>query len=317
MNMHRFDDAVRYARRAIEVAVPEAQQIRGSALGVVANSLRSKGDLDGALEAAHQAREASEHALYATETERALDLYAVLLREGRILGEDGGINLDRPDDAIADFRQAVQITGKAAEEDPNDQNSRSRFGLCSRSLGDILRHRNPQQALEVYDLAIRRLGEVHNNIRAQRDLATTLANSSYALLRLHRTNEAKQRIDAAFEILRKTKDYPAEKIGLESEACATLGALIDFEATQSDLRPAIETTEQRLKLVMAAKPDPLADLRVATSLSEIYLGAADLYRKAGATAQAEGMQARRLELWHYWDQKLPKNAFVARQLAMR
>ena len=66
---------------------------------------------------------------------------------------------------------------------------------------------------------------------------------------------------------------------------------------------------------MASKPDPFNDLRDASNLSSLYESLSRFYREAGNQAQAEGMAARRTELWQAWDRKLPKNGFVLRQLS--
>jgi hypothetical protein len=42
-----------------------------------------------------------------------MNLYIVLLREGHILGEDGGVNLNRSEEAIVVFERAVEITEQA------------------------------------------------------------------------------------------------------------------------------------------------------------------------------------------------------------
>jgi regulator of sirC expression with transglutaminase-like and TPR domain len=72
--------------------------------------------------------------------------------------------------------------------------------------------------------------------------------------------------------------------------------------------------EQLLEKVMAAKPEPLTDLKEAPRFSLLYETLAALYRRTGETAKADATLARRLELWQQWDQKLPNNAFVRRQL---
>ena len=61
-----------------------------------------------------------------------------------------------------------------------------RVGTAGRELGDILRWREPEEALAVYDIALGRLREVSNNLMTRRDTALLLANSSYALRRLNR-----------------------------------------------------------------------------------------------------------------------------------
>jgi hypothetical protein len=65
---------------------------------------------------------------------------------------------------------------------------------------------------------------------------------------------------------------------------------------------------------MASKPDPFGDLRETPKISRIYEALAVLYRRTGDAAAADAMNARRVELWRSWQQKLPQNAFVRRQL---
>ncbi len=317
VNMHLYADAIRYARRAVELArpIPSATSGLGSGLSVLANALRYQGDLEGALQAIQEARKIAEVTPYPTEIVRMQNLYGVFLREGFILGEDGAANLDRPADAIEALQKAFDLAEAAARKDPIDATSRKRVGNSGNPLGNLLRHRDPQRALTVFDLAIQRLREVRNQLVARRDLAMVLANSSYALRSLHRAEEAKQRIDAALAILKDTKDYPAERIPLHSEVRVVLFAQADHEADVGELRRAIEMYEQLLEKVMAAKPDVLNDLREAPKLSSIYKELTALYRRTGEIPKAEDMEARRLELWRQWDRKLPNNTFVLRQIA--
>jgi hypothetical protein len=56
-------------------------------------------------------------------------------------------------------------------------------------------------------------------VKARRDKALVLANSSYALRRLNRTAEAR-RVDDALLILKGTKDYPSDRIALDIEVAA-------------------------------------------------------------------------------------------------
>ena len=245
------------------------------------------------------------------------NLYGVFLREGLILGEDGAANLDRPAEAIEALQKAFDISEAAALKDPIDSTSRTRVGNSGNPLGNILRHRDPQRALAVFDLAIRRLKEVRNRLVARRDLAMVLANSSYPLRDLHRAGEAKERIDAALAILKDTKDYPAERTPLYSEVFIALRAQADHEVELGEPRRALELYEQLLDKVMAAKPDALNDLRETPRLSRIYEALTGLHRRTGDTQKAETMEARRAELWREWERKLPKNPFVLRQIAAR
>jgi tetratricopeptide (TPR) repeat protein len=155
------------------------------------------------------------------------DRYAVLLREGFILGEDRGISLDRPAEAIVSLREAFDLHEAGARRDPNDYTSRTRAATSARELGDILRWRQPAEALALYEVALVRLDEIKNNLKARRDKALVLANSSYALRRLNRAADARTRLDQALVILGETKDYPAERITLDSELCSVLQARAD------------------------------------------------------------------------------------------
>jgi hypothetical protein len=69
--------------------------------------------------------------------------------------------------------------------------------------------------------------------------------------------------------------------------------------------------------MMASKPDPFSDLMDAAKVSMMYFSMARVYRRAGDSAKAENMDTRRLDLWRHWDDRLPQNSYVKRQLAVR
>jgi tetratricopeptide (TPR) repeat protein len=316
LNMHRYDEAISAARRSIEVArpVPSARIKASQGFSLLASALRYQGDLGGALQAIRRARQIASQASYSSETLRMIELYGIVLREGEILGEDGGINLGRPDEAVVSFQEAFDMTDQAARRDPGDATSRSRVGTSGRRLAAILRHRDPQRALAIEDIAISCLAEVPKSLPARRSQAMALAGSSYSLRALRRPAEARQRIDSAVKILGETKDYPADRVPLDSPAFAVLCAQADQEAADGDPHRAVEQYEQLLDKVMAAKPEPLADLRDAPAMSRLYEGLARACRRTGDNTKAESAASRRLELWRHWDSKLPQNSFVRSQM---
>lgn len=316
-NMHLYAQAVPLARRSVDLerTLPTSSDIVGQGLSLLANALRFEGDLDGSLKAITDARKFSEQAIYANPVKRMINLYGILLREGLILGEKDGINLNRPGEAIDSLQAALDLTEDSARADPNDSTSRTRVGTAARELGPILSERDPQRALAVFDLGIRRLHEIPNNLKARRDEANVLAESSYVLRALHRDTEAKQRIDTALDILRATKDYPTPRLELDSDTYTVVRALGDYYASQGDLMQARQTYEQFLDQVMAAQPEPLADLRQAPRLSIIYERLAAIYTQTGDADKANTLEARRQDLWRHWASKLPDNAYVRRQLA--
>jgi tetratricopeptide (TPR) repeat protein len=283
-------------------------------LSVLADSLRFSGDLEGALQVIREARSTMEKADFTGETARRTSLFNVLWREGVILGQDGGINLNRPGDAIAALQRAFDLTEEWAQRDSNDASSRMFVGAAGQELAEILSHRDPRRAVTVSDHTLLRLREIKNNATARRREAQVLADSAYSLRRLNRIGEAKDRIDAAFRLLRETKDYPADRINPDNEAEAALRALGDHLGETGQPERAAEVYQELLDKIIAWKPDPLHDLRHAIELSRLYEALAGLYRRSGNRDRAEAMSAQRLELWRHWDRKLPSNSFIQRQL---
>jgi serine/threonine protein kinase len=316
VNMHSYAEGARYGRRAADLtqSIPSAQDVASQGLSVLANALRYQGDLEAALRTIREARKISERATFPNQTASLFNRYGPLFREGLILGEEEAVNLDRPAEAIEAFQRGLNMVEEAAGKDLRDAASRSRVGTSARELGKVLSERDPRRALAVYDLGIRRLGETPNRLEARRDRAVLLARSAYPLRRLHRVSEARRRLDDAFAVLKETKDFPVEQVRLGSHVYTAVCALADHEAEAGDPRLALQLYRQLLDQVMATKPDPLGDLRDAPKLSRIYEALSGLYRRTGDSTSAEAMNARRVDLWRHWQQRLPQNAFILRQL---
>jgi serine/threonine protein kinase/tetratricopeptide (TPR) repeat protein len=317
VNLHLYAQAAAYARRGVELSgqIPTARDVTSGALSVLANALRYQGDLEAALATIRQARKLSERADYPSQSARVFSLFGVMLREGRVLGEDDAVNLGRPADAVEILQKALDLTEAAARNDPSDSGSRAHVGTAARELGDILRDRDPRRALAVYDLGILRLAEMHNSLKARRDRAQLLANSSYPLRRLHRVSEATTRIHAAVAILQATKDYPADRISLGSYDYEIVCALADHEADTADPRRAIAIYEDLLGRIRASQPQPEGILADAIRLSHVYTTLARLDRRVGRNDAASALESQSLHLWRIWEAKLPNNSFVLRQLA--
>lgn len=315
-NAHDFENAIRYGRRSAEIARlrPFASSYVATASSIVADSMRLSGDLNGALESIREARRHLEGASFRDEHRRRVALQGVLWREGLILGEYGEINLDRPAEAIEVLQKAFDLIEDWARTDPNDASGRMLFVPGGGALGNVLRDRDPARALAVYDRSLLRIAEIKNNVKARRGEAEILAYSSYALRRLNRNGEAGRRIERAFQFLRDTKDYPADRIVLGSEADIALRALADHRVDTGQPQRAAEVYQDLLDRILASKPDPEHDLRHTVHLSRLYerLGAA--HRKSGQPQQAGAMSELRTELWRSWQDKLPQNTFVTRQL---
>lgn len=316
LNMHLYPDAIRYVGRSLELGRPLRFAWRqvAQALSLQANALRYQGNLEDALRSIEEARRMAAESEYPSETERALALFGIRFREGLILGEEGGINLGRPEEAVDALQAAFDLMEDGARKDPQDGAFRIRIASAGIPLGNILVSRDAKRALAVFDLTIQRLKEIQNNRAARMDLARALASSSYALRRLRRGAEAKGRIENALGILKETGNYPAVTVALGSDVYTVLRAQADWESELGNLRRAVQMSEQLVEKVMAAHPGHLTDLRNAPPMSDLYEASGALYRRAGEADKAAKSEALRRAIWEQWNHKLPGNTFVLGQM---
>jgi tetratricopeptide (TPR) repeat protein/predicted Ser/Thr protein kinase len=320
INLHQFEDAARYARAGIEISQTNSTVAgpRAQVFTALAGALMYSGDFHGALDAIREARSQVAkltHEQGDTRYSRTL-LALVRLEEGLMFGEDGGVNLNRPQEAAAAFRQAFDALEEMANNEPKDYHSRYAMAEPGRYLGDLLRHSDPRQALEIYDHTLMRVREMPSDVGSQRDQAMLLVGSSYAARWLHRENEAQERIDTAFRLLRETKDYPAESIKPGSEADAAVRALAEHYAETGRANEAVGVYQELRGRIMASNPNPQNDLVDAVQISRLETSLAALLRHLGRTGEAVTLEKSRLELWRHWDRKLPSNPFVLRQIAL-
>ncbi|HEY3738449.1 MAG TPA: protein kinase [Bryobacteraceae bacterium] len=148
LGLNRFDDALGYARRGVEVArlsdaIPGP---RAQAHSLLASSLLYTGDLDGAMENAREARNLVNRGSFDNQRYRTQISILVYVHQGQIFGEEGGINLNRPVEAAAAFRQAFDLAEELAKKEAKDTYIRTWVMTAGRTLGDILRHTEPRQA---------------------------------------------------------------------------------------------------------------------------------------------------------------------------
>jgi tetratricopeptide (TPR) repeat protein len=317
MNARRFADALRYARRAVDLGRSSGlpADTIAAGLSLIANTQRQSGDLEGALRSITEARSLIQVSPPPTQPTKVGILYAILWRQGLILGDETGISLGRPDDAIEPLQQAFDLVDRLASKDPDDFSSRDRVATAGRSLAGALLHRDPAAALQVYDRALERQREVTNNTTARREEALLLAHSSYALRMLHRDADAGRRIEDAIQLLRRIGEFPADQVSLGSEVDTVIRARGDHESATGHADGALRIYRDLLERVMAARPAPTEDLRQAYDLSSLYRALGALYRRTGDRIQADRLDTERLELWRSWDRKIPGNSFIRLQLS--
>ena len=315
-NNRRFDDAIRYCRRALEIAQPveRARTAAGSIYDVLADTLRQSGDLEGALKTVNQAVELQEQQAAEGHAALLINLGNVLTVKGMILGRaDAEPSLGRSDEALAAFQKAADIAEELAKKDSIDYLSRHAEAAYALEAGNVLRHRNARKALVVYDQAIMRIREAKTNSSTQHVEAELLAASSYPVRWMGRAADAQQRIDRAFQLLGQAHLYPSDKVEPMSDAYHALQAQADHYSETGLMLKAIDMYQKLLEKLGAwgAKPDD--DLRDATCISRTRTALADLLRRAGRTDEAGRLEAQRTELWNGWKSKLPNAQALLRQ----
>jgi serine/threonine protein kinase/tetratricopeptide (TPR) repeat protein len=315
---NEFDEALRLTRRGLEIAraAPDLRNQLGGLLIGMGRIQRDRGALDDALETYGQAvstLDPSSRPGREPVFERTFAL--AMIDRGETLAGESRVSAGRPAEAIALLRKAFTITDENAHKDVNDAESRSLLSSGGRPLAELLRDVDAAQSLEIYDHMLRHLGEIANNSLFRRNEVRALAGSTYALRRLGRGADVRQRIDAAFTRLRELKLYPAEKIEVGSEPHDALLALAEHHAAQGDTRRALEACDDLLRGIAAAESRPEERLRDAAAMSHLYASIADIQRRNGQAGRAAALEARRRQLWEAWDRKLPGNPFVMARLS--
>jgi serine/threonine protein kinase len=312
----QFDEALRLCRRGIEIARSfDDQSYIGNFLWVESDIFRGRGDLDEALQTAQESVRVLEPGSEAPgRGQQTMSLVMALASQGKILSQDDAVSMGRYQEAVAPLQRAFRIDDEFVHQDANDQLSRNRLADAGVNLANALRHSDARRALGVYDHTLLHLAEVKNNFSFRRFEVSALVGSSYALRRLGRIVEARQRLDAAFERLTQLKLYPSPQVELGSEAEETLRALADYEAGNGAFPRAIEIYQKLLDQIQTAKPAPQTRLADALGLSNIYRAEALLQRRVGHADLASALETRSRDLWQRWDRKLPNNAFIRRQL---
>jgi serine/threonine protein kinase len=315
---NEFDEALRLTRRGLEIAkaAPDLRNQLGGLFIGMGRIQRDRGALDEALDAYGQAVSTLDPASRPGREPGYERTFALaMIDRAEMLAGDGRVSAGRPDEAIALLRRAFAIVDENAHKDANDADSRSLLSTGGRPLAELLRDVDAAQSLEIYDHVLRHLGEIANNSVFRRNEVRALAGSTYALRRLGRDADARQRIDAAFTRLRELKLYPAEKIEVGSEPHDALMALAEHHAAHGDARRALEACDDLLRGIAAAEARPEERLRDAAAMSHLYASIANIQRRSGQAGRAAALEARRRDLWEAWDRKLPGNPFVMARLS--
>jgi len=116
-----------------------------------------------------------------TDQIQAMNFIFALIKEARILGEDGRISLGRSEEAAAVFERAFKSADRLVHQDPNDQVTRGRLALAGLGLANILRHSDARSSLDIYDHTFGHMTEIRDNSSFRRFEVSALAGSTYPL----------------------------------------------------------------------------------------------------------------------------------------
>jgi serine/threonine protein kinase/tetratricopeptide (TPR) repeat protein len=316
LDCRHFDDAIRYCRRALEVAQPvaNARRLQGNIDQVLAETLRQSGDLEGALKTENETIQFQQQEASGGYPASLINLGDALFLKGMILGRaDAEPSLGRSLEALAAFQRAVNIAEELAKKDSADYFSRHKVAVYALEEGNVLRHKDPRKALAVYDQALARIHEAKASSSTEQDEAALLGASSYAVRWMVNAPKAQQRIDQGFQLLSEAKIYPADKIEPMSDVYYALQAQADHYSETGQTKKAIDVYQQLLDKLNAWGPKLDDDLRDATCLSRTWTALADLLRRDERSEEAARFEAERNELWSHWSSRLPNAEFLLRQ----
>jgi serine/threonine protein kinase len=316
VDCRRMEDAIRSARRGLEISepVPNAHRMQPNVQYTLSDALRQTGDFDGALKVLNQAIKAQEIQAASGHAALRINLADSLCLRGQILGRvDAEPSLDRPREALADFQRALDIAEDLSKTDPLDYLGRHNVAVFGFEVGNTLRHKDPRKALSVYDYALRRIREAQSSASTQRDEAELLAGSSYPARWLGHDKDASERIDRALDLLHEAGRYPTDKIEPMGDVYDALRAQADNYAETTQTAKAIDAYQQLLNKIMAWNSDPQNDLRDATCLSRTWTALAALLRQLGRSDEAHKFELQRTELWSNWQGKVPDTHFLLSQ----
>jgi tetratricopeptide (TPR) repeat protein len=286
----------------------------GAAHIVLARALRASGDLDGALAAAKEAVRLTDPSPNMAASGRLRTYRLALTLQGDILGQNERISLGRTDEAIPLYERALAFARQLVQADTEDVESRLAMAADGLRLATALQFSDPVRSLALCDEVNATLQKAPNSIRARRSDIQAFSLATAILTRLRRYTEARSRLDNAFAMMAAAKIYPASGIEPQSEAAGALRARAAFEAVATGPGRGIEIYEELVTKLNAFHSKPETRLSDAKEMADVHAAIADLYLRAGNSAAAQAAAERSLMIWHQWDQKLPKNKFVQRQL---
>lgn len=307
--------AVKNARRLAESGrTPRAWVELAASLRVEADVYRYAGELEKGLASLDEAipllvvrqREVPEaiqelaHAYYA---------------KGLMLGDTSGPSLGRYEEAVEPLSRSKASSGDRFLKDSSDLVARLDFAQASLKMGRILQRTRPGEAIAVYDAGLDAIARMPaTSARRTTYAVRLLCESTEPLRRLNRGSDADTRLAQATSLLANAKQYPIQRAGPGSPGEAFLRATAEGAAFAGRLPQAIGIYEEILgKMAKAVQKEQ--DLGDAVGYTAVQQRLGELYRRSGNAAHAGRLQADMLAFWQRWEERLPGNPLVRRELS--
>jgi predicted Ser/Thr protein kinase len=307
--------SVEYSRRYAEAArTPEAYLQYGAALRSYASFLRYAGQLEQSLAALEEALHAVERLPESKRQQN--ELSALLYYIGQVNLRSDSMGLDRPAAAIAALERSVTISRRLMSADPKDHNARVDFAQSELRLAGLIRETHPAGAIPLLDEAweVMRAEPKGSFLRAEY-LIRVAAESTYALRAMGRNTEARRRLAQIRTMFYPDQGPESLTLTSSSPADALLQAEADMDAATGNPRAAIETYRLLLRKYEERGYRPQESLTDALALSTRQGRLMHICRQAGDPSAADAYAGERLALWRHWNQRLPDNSLIIRELA--
>jgi hypothetical protein len=121
-------------------------------------------------------------------------------------------------------------------------------------------------------------------------------------------------LDRSFGLLRELNLYPTNAVEPGSETFEAVCALAELEASSGHAAQGIKIYQDLSAQILGQATKPEESLELANDLSNIYRSLGRLYSFTRQEELAASIALRRTELWRHWENKLPGNSYVLRQL---
>jgi len=320
LNGGRVEASRRYSETAVEFArlhaeganTPDARLKYAAALRVYGTFLRYDGQLEKALAALEKALAIS--AALPEMPGKATELSSDYYFAGIINGEVESLSLGRTEAAIAALTRCLDIGRERVAADAKDQDAKVDFAQGALKLGRILEWSDPSRALAVYDEGFRLMETAPPGaVYRENYLIKIGAESTFALRRLGREKEVRKRLAGLLAFVPEDPRKP--HFGPTGSMESYFRADAEADVAAGNRKRAIETYLWMLKKFDEDNYSPREDLANGLGLSLKQKRLAELLHKDGRHEEARRYETERRELWSHWNQKLPNNSFVARQIA--